>query len=92
MIRQISLSVSFPQFGNNYYSQKFIFRQQVKLINDSSFAAFLMPSATNHFNNEVVGLNDQFRFLSDVLSSHLLDLETGNTAPKSRPSMQRRSA
>ncbi|MGV8917661.1 MAG: hypothetical protein ACOH2R_07660 [Pseudomonas sp.] len=92
MILQVSLSVSFPKFGNNYYSQKFVLRTQASLINDDSFSAFLMPSASNHFNNEVVGLNDQFRFLSDILASHLLDIDTGKSAPKPRASMQRRSA
>ena len=87
MIRQVNLSVTFPKFGNNYYSQQIVFRKKATLINDSSFAGFLMPSASNHFNNEVVGLNNQFRFLNDILASHLLDIETGNPAPKSRQSM-----
>ena len=46
--------------------------------------ALLMPSAANHFNNEVIGLNDQFRFLSDVLEEHLLATELAATAPRNQ--------
>jgi hypothetical protein len=42
-----------------------------------------MPAAANHFNNEVVGLNDQFRFLNDVLVEHLLEIELAQSAPRS---------
>jgi hypothetical protein len=73
MARLIALNVSFPKFGRNYYSQQVVFRRQVALIDDQRFAAFLMPSASNHFSNEVVGLNDQFRFLNNILFSHLTD-------------------
>jgi hypothetical protein len=31
----------------------------------------------------VVGLNDQFRFLSDVLADHLLEIELARNAPRS---------
>jgi hypothetical protein len=37
-----------------------------------------MPSASNHFSNEVVGLNDQFRFLNNILFSHLTDTQADN--------------
>ena len=40
-----------------------------------AFEDLLMPAAINHFSNEVVGINDQFRFLSDILATHLLDIE-----------------
>jgi hypothetical protein len=43
----------------------------------------LMPAAANHFSNEVVGLNDQFRFLNDVLAEHLLDAELAQHASRS---------
>lgn len=75
MIRIVNLSVSFPVFGTNYYSQRLAPRQEVALVFDKQFEALLMPAAANHFSNEVVGLNDQFRFLNDVLVEHLLDAE-----------------
>ena len=43
-----------------------------------------MPAAANHFNNEVVGLNDQFRFLNDVLEEHLLATELAATARRNQ--------
>jgi hypothetical protein len=75
MIHPVTLSVSFPVFGNNYYSQQVVPRQALSLVFDKNFEALLMPAAANHFSNEVVGLNDQFRFLNDVLVEHLLDKE-----------------
>ncbi|MDB6142443.1 MAG: hypothetical protein JWP80_1487 [Pseudomonas sp.] len=82
MSRVIELSVSFPKFGKNYYSQEFVFRRKLALIDDQRFAAFLMPSASNHFSNEVVGLNDQFRFLNNILFSHLTELQDSAPAKK----------
>jgi hypothetical protein len=75
MIHAVTLSVSFPVFGNNYYSQQVVPRQALSLVFDKNFEALLMPAAANHFSNEVVGLNDQFRFLNDVLVEHLLEVE-----------------
>jgi hypothetical protein len=75
MIHSVTLAVSFPVFGNNYYSQQVVSRKELSLVFDQDFEALLMPAATNHFSNEVVGLNDQFRFLNDVLVEHLLDVE-----------------
>lgn len=75
MIHTVTLSVSFPVFGNNYYSQQVVPRQALSLVFDKNFEALLMPAAANHFSNEVVGLNDQFRFLNDVLVEHLMEVE-----------------
>ena len=75
MIHSVTLAVSFAVFGNNYYSQSFVSRKTFELVFDKNFEALLMPAAANHFSNEVVGLNDQFRFLNDVLVEHLLDKE-----------------
>jgi hypothetical protein len=75
MIHSVSLAVSFPIFGSNYYSQQVVSRKAVALVFDEHFEALLMPAAANHFSNEVVGLNDQFRFLNDVLVEHLLETE-----------------
>jgi hypothetical protein len=72
MINEVTLAVSFPVFGNNYYSQQYESRKVLTLVFDEKFEALLIPAAGNHFNNEVVGLNDQFRFLNDVLAEHLL--------------------
>ena len=80
MINQVTLSVSFPVFGSNYYSQPFESRKVLTLVFDKKFEALLIPAAANHFNNEVVGLNDQFRFLNDVLAEHLQATETAATA------------
>lgn len=80
MINEVTLSVSFPVFGNNYYSQPFESRKVLTLVFDKKFEALLIPAAANHFNNEVVGLNDQFRFLNDVLAEHLLATEIAATA------------
>ena len=71
MIHTVTLAVSFAVFGNNYYAQSPVSRKTIELVFDNQFAALLMPAAANHFNNEVVGLNDQFRFLNDVLADHL---------------------
>lgn len=75
MIYSVILAVSFPVFGSNYYSQQVVSRKAAKLVFDKHFEALLMPAAANHFSNEVVGLNDQFRFLNDVLVEHLLETE-----------------
>jgi hypothetical protein len=83
MINEVTLSVSFPVFGSNYYSQQFESRKVLTLVFDKKFEAMLIPAAANHFNNEVVGLNDQFRFLNDVLVEHLQEIELAQTAPRS---------
>ena len=83
MIHSVSLSVSFPVFGTNYYAEDFVSRKELSLVFDENFEALLMPAAANHFNNEVVGLNDQFRFLNDVLVEHLLEIELAQSAPHS---------
>lgn len=83
MIHSVSLAVRFPVFGSNYYAQPFESRKQLTLVFDEKFEAMLIPAADNHFNNEVVGLNDQFRFLNDVLVEHLLEIEMAQAAPRS---------
>ncbi|WP_411959821.1 hypothetical protein ACK3BE_18975 [Pseudomonas mandelii] len=83
MIHAITLCVSFPVFGNNFYSQPFVSRKELSLVFDKNFEALLIAAAANHFNNEVVGLNDQFRFLNDVLVEHLLEIELAQSAPRS---------
>jgi hypothetical protein len=83
MINEVTLAVSFPVFGNNYYSQSFESRKVLTLVFDEKFEDLLIPAAGNHFNNEVVGLNDQFRFLNDVLVEHLLEIEMAQSAPRS---------
>jgi hypothetical protein len=80
MIRLVTLAVSFPVFGSNYYSQQVVSRKEIALVFDKNFEALLMPAAANHFSNEVVGINDQFRFLNDVLVEHLLDAEMARHA------------
>lgn len=80
MINEVTLAVSFPVFGNNYYSQNFESRKVLTLVFDKKFEDLLIPAAGHHFNNEVVGLNDQFRFLNDVLAEHLLATEVATTA------------
>ena len=83
MIHTVTLAVSFPLFGNNYYSQKVVLRKALSLVRDKHFEALLIPAAANHFSNEVIGLNDQFRFLHDVLVEHLLDAELTQGAKRS---------
>jgi hypothetical protein len=51
----------------------------------------MMPLAGNHFSNEVVGFNDQFRFLTDVLAMHLLEVEEARPAHRARQMSQSRS-
>ncbi|NUT78688.1 hypothetical protein HNO86_26975 [Pseudomonas sp. C1C7] len=80
MITEVTLAVSFPVFGSNYYSQTFESRKVLTLVFDEKFEALLIPAADHHFSNEVVGLNDQFRFLNDVLAEHLLEAELAATA------------
>ncbi|GAB6408396.1 hypothetical protein [Pseudomonas sp. MHK4] len=80
MIITVTLAVSFPVFGNNYYSQQYESRKVLTLMFDEKFEALLIPAAGHHFSNEVVGLNDQFRFLNDVLAEHLLATEFAATA------------
>ncbi|WP_249672042.1 hypothetical protein [Pseudomonas abieticivorans] len=71
MIRTVNLSVTFPNFGTNYFAQHVEARRSVALIEDKSFDAYLMPQAIHHFSNGVVGFNDQCRFLSNILGAHL---------------------
>jgi len=80
MINYVTLAVSFPVFGNNYYSQPFESRKVLTLMFDEKFEALLIPAAGHHFSNEVIGLNDQFRFLNDVLAEHLLATEVASSA------------
>jgi hypothetical protein len=91
MTRDVTLHVSFPKFGKNYYSQHVVTRKtRHGLIEDQRFGAFMMPSAENHFSNEVVGFNDQFRFLTDVLAMHLLEVEDARPAKRPRQAAQTR--
>ncbi|MCY1403826.1 hypothetical protein Q8X48_22315 [Pseudomonas sp. QLc11A] len=83
MMHTVSLAVRFPLFGNNFYAQKFESRKELTLLFDEKFEALLIPSADHHFSNEVVGLNDQFRFLNDVLAEHLLDVELAKASVRS---------
>ncbi|MCU0119884.1 hypothetical protein N8H74_16595 [Pseudomonas sp. B2M1-30] len=80
MITTVTLAVSFPVFGSNYYEQRHVPQKTHGLVFNEDFEDLLMPAASNHFSNEVVGLNDQFRFLSDILATHLLDLEASAPA------------
>ncbi|MHC8350457.1 hypothetical protein ACYZT7_14195 [Pseudomonas sp. RT4P38] len=82
MIHSVTLAVSFPVFGNNFYSQSFASRKTLELVFDENYEALLMPAAAHHFNNEVVGLNDQFRFLNDVLAEHLLATELASSTAR----------
>ncbi|MHC8367272.1 hypothetical protein ACYZT9_15825 [Pseudomonas sp. ZT5P21] len=84
MIHSVTLAVSFPVFGSNYYSQQVVSRKELSLVFDENFEALLMPAAANHFSNEVVGFNDQFRFLNDVLAEHLLETELASNAPRNQ--------
>lgn len=86
MIHSVSLAVSFPVFGTNYYSQPFESRKVLTLVFDKKFEAMLIPAADHHFNNEVVGFNDQFRFLNDVLAEHLQDAELAQRTGRSSTS------
>jgi hypothetical protein len=83
MIHTVILAVRFAQFGNNFYAQEFESRKELTLLFDEKFEALLMPAADNHFSNEVVGINDQFRFLNDVLVEHLLDVELEKNSARS---------
>ncbi|MEX3772865.1 hypothetical protein [Pseudomonas sp. MYb118] len=83
MIHIVNLAVSFPVFGKNYYSQQVVSRKTRALVFNKRFEDLLMPAATHHFSNEVVGLNDQFRFLNDVLAEHLLDVELAHQGSRS---------
>jgi len=82
MMHTVSLAVRFPLFGSNFYTQKFESRKELTLLFDEKFEALLIPSADHHFSNEVVGLNDQFRFLNDVLAEHLLDVELAKSSAR----------
>jgi hypothetical protein len=83
MIHTVTLAVRFPVFGNNFYAQEFESRKELTLMFDKNFEALLIPAADRHFSNEVVGLNDQFRFLNDVLVEHLLDVELAKDMARS---------
>jgi len=92
MTRDVTLHVSFPKFGKNYYSQHVITRKDRHgLVEDIRFDGFMMPAAENHFSNEVVGFNDQFRFLTNVLNTHLLEIEAARPPKRNRPHVQSRS-
>lgn len=80
---QVTLCVSFPVFGSNYYAQQLVSHKTRALVFNEAFEDLLMPAASNHFSNEVVGFNDQFRFLSDILATHLLDIEAAVPARSS---------
>ena len=45
MIHSVTLAVSFPVFGNNYYSQPFESRKVLTLMFDEKFEALLIPAA-----------------------------------------------
>lgn len=83
MIHIVNLAVSFPVFGKNYYAQQVVSRKTRALVFNKRFEDLLMPAAAHHFSNEVVGLNDQFRFLNDVLAEHLLDVELAHQGSRS---------
>ncbi|MVW84915.1 hypothetical protein EI969_02950 [Pseudomonas sp. PB101] len=83
MIHTVTLAVRFALFGNNFYAQEFESRKELTLLFDEKFEALLMPAADHHFSNEVVGINDQFRFLNDLLVAHLLDVELAKGAARS---------
>ncbi|UQS17420.1 hypothetical protein [Pseudomonas sp. HS6] len=83
MTHYVALNVRFPLFGSNYYEQHAVSHQTQALVFNKDFEDLLMPAASNHFSNEVVGLNDQFRFLSDILATHLLDIEASVPARSS---------
>ncbi|MEZ1315118.1 hypothetical protein QIW53_03790 [Pseudomonas fluorescens] len=83
MIQIVNLRVSFPVFGKNYYSQQVVSRKTHALVFNEKFDDLLMPAAAHHFSNEVIGLNDQFRFLTDVLAEHLLDVEAARQGSRS---------
>ncbi len=80
MIQTISLHVSFPKFGRNYYSQHVVVRKKPALLVDERFDDFLITSASLHFDNAVIGLTDQTRFLNDILANHLMDQDAAPTA------------
>ena len=79
----VTLSVSFPLFGSNYYDQHAVSLKTQALVFNERFEDLLMPAGIHHFSNEVVGINDQFRFLSDILATHLLDIEASVPARSS---------
>ena len=84
MMTSVTLSVSFPQFGSNYYVQDVVMRARAPLIEDDRFDVFLIPAAERHFSNGVVGFHDQFRFLSDVLDAHMTQNRSDATRQQSR--------
>ncbi|CAI8765978.1 Type VI secretion system contractile sheath large subunit [Pseudomonas sp. IT-347P] len=83
MTHYVTLNVRFPLFGSNYYEQHVVSRKTQPLVFNEDFDDLLMPAATHHFSNEVIGINDQFRFLSDILATHLLDIEASVPARSS---------
>ncbi|MBT9268247.1 hypothetical protein KKQ10_25540 [Pseudomonas sp. MG-9] len=83
MSHYVALNVRFPVFGSNYYDQHAVSHKAEALVFNENFENLLMPAATHHFSNEVVGINDQFRFLSDILATHLLDIEAAVPARSS---------
>jgi hypothetical protein len=80
----VTLSVSFPEFGKNYFAQNVLMRTRAPLIEDDRFDVFLIPAAERHFSNGVVGFHDQFRFLSDVLDAHMTQTQSADTPQQAR--------
>src|SRR5471032_1684786 len=44
MIHTVTLAVSFPVFGSNYYAQQVVSRKEIALVFDKEFEALLMPA------------------------------------------------
>ena len=80
----VTLSVSFPEFGKNYFAQNVLMRTRAPLIEDDRFDVFLIPAAERHFSNGVVGFHDQFRFLSDVLDAHMTQAQSADAPQQAR--------
>jgi hypothetical protein len=88
MMTNVTLSVSFPEFGTNYFAQDVVMRSRAPLIEDDRFDVFLIPAAERHFSNGVVGFNDQFRFLTDVLDAHMSDSASAAAARQAKRPIQ----
>ncbi|EIK97164.1 hypothetical protein PMM47T1_08481 [Pseudomonas sp. M47T1] len=76
----VNLNVRFPRFSTNMFRQHGVVRGAPALINNPRFAAVLMPQTSRHFSNEVVGLNDPFRFLNAILQDHLVHPPTAKAS------------
>jgi hypothetical protein len=88
MMTNVTLSVSFPEFSRNYFAQNVVMHSRAPLIEDDRFDVFLIPAAERHFDNGVVGFNDQFRFLSDVLDAHMTQSESAGSARQAQRPVQ----